>query len=192
MACPTPASSSDTAAWVQAWGSILAILASAGVAIWQARTAQKLTLFTIEQQRKADDMRVADALLEIATNALKLQKHMAMKLDSRQSIMAAAEDQLPFDMPEVYAYERALDRIELHQLPSNLVSLALIVAATFRQFRIKLDMLFDRQRYMDSAMFDDFLVTMKDMQKSMSETVADLEKQVEQMRHFDSYLRLGK
>lgn len=106
--------------------------------------------------------------------------------------MAAAEDQLPFDMPEVYAYERALDRIELHQLPSNLVSLALIVAATFRQFRIKLDMLFDRQRYMDSAMFDDFLVTMKDMQKSMSETVADLEKQVEQMRHFDSYLRLGK
>lgn len=182
MACPTPASSSDAAAWVQAVGSILAIVASAGVAIWQARKTQEHTLFTIEQQRKADDLRVASALLEIATNALKLQKHMATKLGSREAIATAAEDRLPFDMPEVYSYERALDRIELHELPSNLVSLASIVAATFRQVRIKLDMVLDTQRQMDAAMFDDFFKTTAAMQESMSATVADLKKQVDQMR----------
>jgi hypothetical protein len=182
MACPTPASSSDMAAWVQAVGSIIAIVASTGVAIWQARRAQKLTLFTIEQQRKADDLRIANALLEIATNAFKLQKHMAKKLDSRQAIMKAAEDRLPFDMPEVYAYERALDRIELHELPSNLVPLALMVAATFRQLRIKIDMVLDRQRYMNSEMFEDFFKVTKATQESMSLTVADLQKQVEKMR----------
>ncbi|MFL9937213.1 hypothetical protein P0D88_51840, partial [Paraburkholderia sp. RL18-103-BIB-C] len=88
------------------------------------------------------------------------------------------EDRLPFDMPEVYALVRALNSIELHLLPGGLISSAMIVAATFRQFQIKLDMTFDTHRKMDAAAFDDFFSTMKQMQESMRLTVADLDKEL--------------
>lgn len=175
--CPT--SPSDWPAWVQAVGSILAIAVSAGVAIWQARESREQTLFTIDQQRKADNLRMARTLIEIAKNALKLQKYVAGKLDTREKIYRAAEDnRLPFDMPQVVALEAAFDRIELHLLPSNLIAPTLIFASNFRQFRAKLDMLFDMYRKLDAAHFTDFFETMQAMQESMRLTVADLEKEL--------------
>ena len=169
-------SSSDFAAWVQAIGSILAIVGAVGVAIWQARKAQQQTLFTIDQQRKADHLRSARTLMEIAKAALKLQVHVAGKLGSREAIYNAAPDRLPFDLPEVVALERALNKIEVHTLPAELVSLALIVAATFRQFHIKVAMVLDTHRQMDAAAFEDFFCATREMQESMRLTVADLEK----------------
>lgn len=103
---------------------------------------------------------------------------MARKLPNREALHLAAEDRLPFDMPEVYSVEKALNNIELHLLPANLVAPALIVAATFLRFRIKLDMVFDTHRQLDGPHFTDFFETMENMQKSMFLTVADLEKQV--------------
>ncbi|WP_175658216.1 hypothetical protein [Burkholderia vietnamiensis] len=169
---------SDWPAWVQAVGSILAIVGSVGVAIWQSRKAQEQTLFTIEQQRKADHLRSARTLIEIAKAALKLQAHVANILNSREAIYNAAPDRLPFDLPEVVALERALNKIEIHTLPAELVSLALIVAATFRQFHIKVEMVLDTHRQMDAAAFDDFVDVMKQMQESMRLTVSDLEAQL--------------
>jgi hypothetical protein len=107
-----------------------------------------------------------------------VQKHVAAKLDSREAIQTAAEDRLPFDMPEAYALVRALDSIELHLLPASLISSAMIVGATFRQFRIKVDMVFDTHRKRDGAAFADFFETMKQMQESMRLTVADLDKEL--------------
>ena len=181
--CPTPASSSDAAAWVQAWGSIGAIVFSVLVAWWQMNRARKQTLYAIEQQRKADNLRMANTLLEIAKSALKLQKHVTGKLDSREKIHFAAQDnRLPFDMPMVYTMERQLDRIALHDLPANLIAPALLIAETFRQVKIKLEIVFDTHRKMDAAMFEDFFATVKSMEESMSATIADLENQLEQMR----------
>jgi hypothetical protein len=105
-------------------------------------------------------------------------KARAAKLDSRDAIQNAAEDRLPFDMPEVYALVRALDSIELYLLPASLISSAMIVGATFRQFRIKVDMVFDTHRKMDGAAFADFFETMKQMQESMRLTVADLDEEL--------------
>ncbi|HDR9164787.1 TPA: hypothetical protein QDB28_005222 [Burkholderia vietnamiensis] len=170
-----PATSSDLAAWVQAVGSIVAILCSVKIAVWQADKTQEQTLFTLNQQRLADHLRSAKTLLELARNALKVQVHVAGKLDSREAIYNAAEDRLPFDLPEMYALEVALNKIELHLLPSELVALALIVAATMRQFRIKVDMVLDTHRQMDAAAFDDFFAVMRQMQESMRLTIADLE-----------------
>lgn len=81
-------------------------------------------------------------------------------------------------MPEVYALVRALDSIELYLLPASLISSAMIVGATFRQFRIKVDMVFDTHRKMDGAAFADFFETMKQMQESMRLTVADLDEEL--------------
>jgi len=173
-----PVATSDTAGWVQAVGSILAILVSVLIAGYQARKQQQQTLYALEQQRRSEYLKVANTLVQIAKNALKLQKHVAAKRDSRDAIQNAAEDRLPFDMPEVYALVRALDSIELHLLPASLISSAMIVGATFRQFRIKVDMVFDTQRKMDGAAFADFFETMKQMQESMRLTVADLDEEL--------------
>ena len=87
--CPVQAA--DWPAVVQAWGSILAILAIRIVAWWQSSRAQSLMLATIEKQRKEDNHRTADTLLAMPESALKLQKHVAVKLNSRETIYEAAE-----------------------------------------------------------------------------------------------------
>ncbi|WP_175017010.1 hypothetical protein [Burkholderia aenigmatica] len=176
-----PLQPSDWPAWVQAVGSIAAIVISVGIAVWQVGKAQSQTLFNIEQQRRADHLRSARTLVEIAKAALKLQGHVARRLDSREAIYSAALDRLPFDLPEVFALERALNKIDIHLLPAELVSLALIVAATFRQFHIKVEMALDTHRKMDAAAFDDFFEVMKQIQASMQKTVDDLEAQLEKI-----------
>lgn len=87
---------------------------------------------------------------------LKVQAHVAKKLGSRESIAAVADDRLAFDWPEVIALERALNQVEIHRLPAELVSLSLIVAATVRQFRIKVEMALDTHRQMDAVAMIDF------------------------------------
>ncbi|VVD89570.1 hypothetical protein [Pandoraea terrigena] len=177
-----PPQPSDIPAWVQAVGSILAILISVGIATWQARKAQSQTLFGIEQQRRADHLRSATTLIEIAKAASNVQRHVGSKFLSRAAISKAALDRLPFDMPEVLALERALNKIEIHLLPAELVTLALIVAATFRQFRIKVEMALDTHSQMDAAAFDDFFNVIMQIQESMRITVTDLENQLATLR----------
>jgi len=171
--CPVQAA--DWPAVVQAWGSILAILAIGIVAWWQSSRAQSLMLATIEQQRKEDKHRTADTLLAMAESALKLQKHVAAKLNSREAIHEAAEDnRLPFEMPEVNALVRSFDAIELHALPAALIPLTLMVRSSLRQFSDKIVMVFDVHEKMDAAQFEDFFATMPSMQKSMEDTIADM------------------
>ncbi|SOE48491.1 hypothetical protein SAMN05446635_0223 [Burkholderia sp. OK233] len=165
----------DWPAVVQAWGSILAILAIGIVAWWQSSRAQSLMLATIEQQRKEDNHRTADTLLAMAESALKLQKHVAAKLNSREAIYEAAEDnRMPFEMPEVNALVTSFDAIELHALPAALIPLTLMVRSSLRQFRDKIVMVFDLHKKMDAAQFDDFFATMASMQKSMEDTISDM------------------
>jgi hypothetical protein len=173
-----PPQPSDIPAWVQAVGSILAILISVGIAVWQARKAQSQTLFAIDQQRRADHLRSATTLIEIANAASNVQRHVGSKLLSRESVSEAALDRLPFDMPEVLALERALNQIEIHRLPAELVTLALTVAATFRQFHIKVEMALDTHRQMDATAFEDFFNVIAQIQESMRISVTDLENQL--------------
>lgn len=80
---------SDTAGWVQAVGSILAILVSVLIAGYQARKQQQQTLYALEQQRRSEYLKVANTLVQIAKNALKLQKHVQRSLIP----------EMPFRMP---------------------------------------------------------------------------------------------
>lgn len=54
----------------------------------------------------------------------------------------------------------------------------MIVAAMFRQFRIKIDMAFDTHRKMEASAFDDFFDTMKNMQKPMRFIVGGMGKEI--------------
>lgn len=170
--CPTP---SDWPTIVQAIGSILAIFASVGIAQWQANKAQRQALDAFDRQLRAGVLLTTKTLIEMSRSALKLQFHISGLLDSRESIYEAAEDnRLPFLMPEVYALEKALDAIELHKIPGELISLTSMVRSAFRQFRIKVDMAFDTHRQMDTSMFDDFFKTMESIKISMDRTIDDM------------------
>lgn len=167
---------------MQAVGSVVAILASVGIAVWQARKAQAQTLFVIEQQDRAEYLRSARTLVEMAKAVQKVQAHVARKLGSRESIAAAADDRLAFDWPEVIALERALNQVEIHRLPAELVSLSLIVAATVRQFRIKVEMALDSHRQMNAAALVDFQAVMQEMAESLRLTVCELESHLSALR----------
>lgn len=87
-------SGSDTAAWVQAVGSVLAILVAVGVAWYQARKQQELNRETLWQQYSMSLVKSAETFAEIASAASKVLKRISSQLDSRTKVLAAAEDRL--------------------------------------------------------------------------------------------------
>ncbi|AJZ59451.1 hypothetical protein OI25_3416 [Paraburkholderia fungorum] len=176
-------SGSDTAAWVQAVGSVLAILVAVGVAWYQARKQQELNRETLWQQYSMSLVKSAETFAEIASAASKVLKRISSQLDSRTKVLAAAEDRLPFDMPELRRFERALDGVELHLLPGQLVTPALILSANVRQFRVKVEMALQHCRSMDAAAFDDLFSTLNAMNQSTAQSVQDFYEKVTEIIH---------
>jgi hypothetical protein len=179
-------SSSDLAAWVQAVGSVVAIFAAVGVGWWTARQQRKLTREMSWLQHGSNIMESAKTLKEIAAPAVKVLTRISGLLDSREKVFTAAETGLPFDIPELHQLERALDGVELHRLPAQLITPALILSANVRQFRIKVEMALQHYRQMDAAAFDDFFTTLKQMNDSMSKSVSDF---AEWAREIDNAVR---
>ncbi len=179
---PWGLSRGECASWVQAWGSILAIIFAVFIAIYQARRQQKNTINAIVEQRRQDHLWTAETLSELTKNSLKLQKHIAGKLNSREAVHDAAEDGLPFDMPGLRALEHSLDSIDLHSLPASLVALSMILSSTVRQFRSKVEMALQFNREMDGAAFNDFFETLNAMNASLEKTADDFDAELQRLR----------
>lgn len=172
----------ECAAWVQAWGTIIAIGGAFVIANLQANKALKNSMIKLAEERRQDHLRTAETLSEIAKNSLKLQLFLTEKLKNREAVHHAAADGLPFDMPGLRALERSLDGIQLHDLPASLVSLSLILSSTVRQFRTKVDMALQQHRQMDGAAFADFFNTLNEMNSSLSDTVKDFDTELQKVR----------
>lgn len=180
---PWGLSREECASWVQAWGSILAIVLAVGIAVYQAKKQQKITLDALAERRRQDHMRTAETLSALAKSSLKLQRAMTGKLNSREAVFDAAKDGLPFDMPSLRALERSLDSIELHALPASLIDRSMILSATVRQFRAKVEMALQWYNLMDAAAYDDFFKTLDEMNSSLKRTAEDFDAEL---------LRLGE
>jgi hypothetical protein len=173
---------SECASWVQAWGSILALGLGIGVAIYQARAQQRSTLRGLAEERRHEKLRVAETLGELAKRSLKLQQYLSGKLKDRQAVHDAAEDHLPFDLPELKALLVSLEAIELHALPASLVAPSLYLRSTVRQFKAKVEMALQFHGSMDAAAFTDFFDTMKRQNEFLETTVQDFEKELQRLR----------
>jgi hypothetical protein len=180
---PISLTRSECAAWVQAWGTILAILGAFGVAFYQSNRSFKIAMTQIAEERRQDHVRTAETLSKIAQNTLKLQKFISAKLNSRTEVHEAAEFGLPFDMPALRALERSIDGIQLHELPASLVGLSLILSSTVRQFRMKVEMAFANHHKMDAGSFDDFFKTLNELNQSLELTVADFDAELIRVRY---------
>ena len=78
-----PVSSSDWAAWVQAFGSIGAIVAAAWIAIWQS----KKTVRQIYQQKMEQEQERGDVFKEIVGYAVYLQSSITDRISDEAELI---------------------------------------------------------------------------------------------------------
>lgn len=179
---PVDLTRSECASWVQAIGSILAIAAAVGVAIYQANRQQAITRQAIIDQANAANLSVAETLAELAEASLNLQKHFEKNLNTRDAVMEAATYGLRSDMSMLQGLEQYLYAIDIHKLPQPLVRLGLILASSITQLRLKVDQVLRINRHMRSEEFEDFFQSLHQMTVSLEKTVSDFERELEKLR----------
>ena len=171
--------SSEWASWVQAVGSVLAIVAAALIARHQASLQHKSALKLLCAERKDARAEAAETLAELASNSAKVMAHVSGQLPDREAVHGAAEGQRRCDLGEVQRLDGYLRAIPLHELPGPLVRLTMILGFTVRQFKEKIEMALRLHRQMDAAMFDDFFQSLKLMNESVRATFKEISDEVD-------------
>jgi hypothetical protein len=171
--------SSEWASWVQAIGSIVAIIAAAWIAVHQAKLQHKSALELHRTARLTARAEVARTLSALAENSAKAMVLVGGQLHDREAVRQAAEGLIRCDIGEVQRFDGYLSAIPLHELPDSLVTLTIILGFTVRQFREKTEMALRLHRQMDTAMFEDFFRTMTQLNESVRATCKDISEKVQ-------------
>ncbi|MEW9586520.1 hypothetical protein [Paraburkholderia sp. DGU8] len=164
-----PHKSADVASWVQAIASVIAI-------VWAGWSARKLQR---DSQRQAR-VTLAGAVLEIAAAASKLARHVVRSLPDRKTAHEVGDGLRHFDLPELREMERVIRAIPLHELNTReLVKFVMILSATVRQLREKVEAMIQLHQEMASAEFDRFFVTLHEMDAALLDTKEKIAEQLE-------------
>lgn len=175
----TGLTSSEWAAWVQAVGSIAAIIGATWIAIWQSRRQHAISRSVMREERRLERTEVARALLALSINCSRAIDHGAKQFPDRFAVHEIAEQATHFDLNELRIIENAVLGIPLHSLPHKLVPLAMILSSTVRQFREKVESALLHHREMDAGAFGEFFAVLSSMQRSLASTCKDIEAEVE-------------
>ncbi len=173
--------SAEWAAWVQAIGSIIAIFAAAGIAIYVAKLQHENGLKLHETEKRTEKIEIAKTLFVLATNSSKAIKHIAILLNDRSAVHNAAEGLQPCDVGELQRINKYLNAIPLHTVPHSMVTHTMILGSTVRQFKEKVEMALNLHREMDADMFDDFFQTIGEMNTSIEVTCKDIDAEVKRL-----------
>jgi Zn-dependent alcohol dehydrogenase len=169
VSCFLPDLTSDEwAAWVQAIGSIAAIVAAAWIAIYQSKQSQRSALELHHAELRAARVDIAKTIYVLANNSLKAMKVIARQLHDRESVHKCAEGLEPCDIGEIGRIDTYIAGLPIHSLPHSLVTLTMILGSTVRQCKGKVEMVLRVHRQMDGEMFADFFDT-------ISRTVDDIQ-----------------
>lgn len=166
--------SSEWAAWVQAIGSILAIIGATAIAIWQSNKQQKNSLELLSTEHRLARLEVAQALLSLSTNSLRLLKNYTERLPDRGAIHDIGHGATHLDTNELRVVEGAIQTIPLYSLPHQLVSLTMMLGSTIRQFREHIELVIKVHREMDAEQFNAFFTNMSEMRNSLQKTCEDI------------------
>ena len=156
--------SSEWAAWVQAIGSIIAIVAAIIIAANQNKNALKLHY----QELLSAKLDMAKTLLVLAENSRKSINHCIDELKDRETIYNIAEGHVYSSLSEFRKINSYLYDISLQNLPSNLVTPAMVLISTVRQFFEKIETALKHHREMDAASYDDLFKCMREMRDSVA------------------------
>jgi hypothetical protein len=163
------------ASWVQAVGSIIAILAAAGIAVWQSRQQHRSALALHREESRHARREAAKSLLVICRNCARAAEHFASEISSRDAIYQVASGEKHFDFEELTALRDAAASVQLHALPDVLIGPAMALAATIRQFRQTVEIAIREHRKMDAESFDNLFRTLGEMASSLLATTQDVQ-----------------
>jgi hypothetical protein len=164
--------SAEWAAWVQALGSIAAIVAAAGIAIHQAKLQHQNALNVHFTERRTAQVEVAKTLFVLANNASEAMKYISGILDNRDSVYFVAEGRTSCDIGEIHRINSYLNGIPLISVPYSLVTNTMNLGATVRQFEYEVKMALERHKQMDANMFANFFKRLTEMNTAM-ETICN-------------------
>ncbi len=170
--------SGEWAAWVQAIGSIVAIISAAGIAIWQSNKQHQSALKLHEEEQRYSRLETAKTLAVLTTNSYKTVCHFMQQLSSREEIHNYADGTKYLDIGQLVYLEKTLESIPLYSLPSSLVSHSMILNGIVRQFRYKVEVALRDHRGMNADDFSDLFKVFGEMEKSLSLTCKDIEQEV--------------
>lgn len=171
----TDMTSSEWAAWVQAIGTIFAVFGAGWLAWWQAMRQHQSALDIHRAEQRQARLNIARTLLVLAQNCTKATKHFASQMHDRESVFLIATRETYFDFGELKAIQSATTDIPLHSLPDSMVTHAMVLGATVRQFRQTIDMAVELHRKMDAAQFGELLKTLGEMTHSLELTCKDID-----------------
>lgn len=177
----TNLSSTELAAWIQAIGSVVAILAAAGIAIYQARVQHRNSLALHMKEKQTERADITKTLSVLATNASKAMTYVSNKLNDRSAVHRAGEGEITCGIGELYRIDNYLNSIPLHNVPHSMVTLTMILGSTVRQFKEKVETTLNLHRKMDGDMFEDFFKTIAEMNTSIDATCRDIDAEVKQL-----------
>lgn len=173
--------SSEWPAWVQAIGSIAAIIGAAAIAIWQSNKQHVNSLELLSTEHRLSRLEVARALLSLSTSSLSMLNHYAKLLPDRDAVHHFGDEITHLDLNELKVVEGAVQTIPLHSLPHQLVSLTMMLGSTLRQFREHVELVIQVHRKMDANQFESFFANMADMRRSLKETCDDIQTEVNKL-----------
>ena len=133
----TNLTSAELAAWVQAIGSVVAIIAAALIAIWQGRIQYRNALAIHRAEQRHTRVELSKTLYVLASNYAKAMAYFTGQLSDREAVHNIAEGRVHFDFGELSRIDAAISGIPLHNLPDSLVTPTMLLSATVRQFREK-------------------------------------------------------
>ena len=168
--------STEWAAWAQVVGTIAAIAGAAWIAIWQSNKQHKNSLDLLRTEYQLGRIELARALYTLSSNCLNLLEYYISLIPDRESVHnIASGDGGHIDFNKLNVAEGAVHSIPWHSLPHQLVSLAMIVRSTVRQFRENIEFTLKSHRTMDSDDFQNFFSTLSEMRSSLKLTCDDIQ-----------------
>ena len=174
----TNMTSAEWAAWVQAIFSVIAIVAAAGTAIWQARAQHRSSMNLHIAEQRHSKVEMAKTLQVLTKNCASAVDHLRRQLSERERVHLIAGGEIYFDEEAARALENAVSGIPLWSLPNTLVGHAMSLHATMRQFREKVEGMLRGHREMDGDAFTRVFRIFSEMSESLSVTAKDIEVEV--------------
>ena len=173
--------SSEWASWVQAIGSIAAIIGAIFIAGWQTRRQHLDALRLMAEEKRQSRLELARTLLVLSRNSLSALNHLTDSMKDREAVHVIGEGGVHYDIEQIRRIDTSLAAIPLHDLPSSLVTHTMVVSATVRQYREKVEQVLRVHRTMDGAEFSDFFECRRKMSESLDRTCNDIANEIEKL-----------
>ena len=174
--------SNEWAAWVQAVGSILAIVIAAVIAVWVAHRQHDNALVLHAAEQRYAKTELAKTLSVLAQNCTKAVALVAGQVHNKYAVSEIKECGDPCDLGELTRLDFAIAGIPLHHLPSSLVSPTMILGATVREFRENVEVVLGSYRGMDDSAFEDFNRGCRKTIDNLKATCDDIALEVKRMQ----------